>query len=125
MLKKIIGCETVFNQGNNIHKLSLLKIKILIFKLQGDPTFPPHQDMMAGWYETDYVTVGIAIDNATRQNGCFGWFQIVTHTIISKKSFIQPRSYFGKEWTPLETSVVKFLFLGSDTTQINFPITHW
>lgn len=51
--------------------VSLFKEKIN-FKMPGGGGFEPHQDSQAGWgdYASNFISVMICIDEATRENGC-------------------------------------------------------
>jgi hypothetical protein len=42
------------------------------FKLPGGDGFKPHQDQQAGWtaYASLFITVMVAVDDATAENGC-------------------------------------------------------
>jgi len=62
------------------------------FKMAGGDGFKPHQDQQAGWstYASLFVTVLVAIDDATLENGCLE-LSAGQHT----------RGLIGKEWTPL------------------------
>lgn len=62
------------------------------FKLPGGDGFTPHQDAQAGWerYGTLHISVMVAIDKATRENGAL---RIASSHGLSR--------LIGGEWTPL------------------------
>ena len=81
-------------------KCSLFKDK-LNYKIAGDTHFPSHQDMLAGWPETNYITVGIAIDYATTENGCLYMAPNQHHSKLSSVKSIIPDDQI-KQWIPME-----------------------
>jgi hypothetical protein len=62
------------------------------FKLPGGDGFKPHQDQQAGWstYASLFVTVLVAVDAATVDNGC-----------LELAAGHHTRGLVGREWAPL------------------------
>jgi hypothetical protein len=65
------------------------------FKLPGGDGFKPHQDQQAGWsvYASLFITVMVAVDNATAENGC-----------LEIAAGQHKRGMLGAEWKPLSPS---------------------
>jgi len=83
--------------GDNVARLLgepavLFKDKINL-KLPGGDGFKPHQDHQAGWwrYASMFVSVLVAIDDATEENGC-----------LEVAFGHHDRGMIGKEWAPLD-----------------------
>jgi 2-aminoethylphosphonate dioxygenase len=62
------------------------------FKLPGGDGFKPHQDQQAGWtaYASRFITVMVAVDDATAENGC-----------LEIAPGQHRRGMLGPEWKPL------------------------
>jgi hypothetical protein len=62
------------------------------FKLPGGGGFEPHQDSQAGWgdYATLFITAAVAVDSATRENGC-----------LELAHWSHRRELIGPLWQPL------------------------
>jgi hypothetical protein len=62
------------------------------FKLPGGDGFKPHQDQQAGWtvYASLFITVMVAVDDATAENGC-----------LEIAPGQHRRGMLGPEWKPL------------------------
>ncbi len=65
------------------------------FKLPGGDGFKPHQDQQAGWsvYASLFITVMVAVDDATAENGC-----------LEIAAGHHRRGMLGPEWQPLSAS---------------------
>lgn len=65
------------------------------FKLPGGDGFKPHQDQQAGWsvYASLFITVMVAVDDATAENGC-----------LEIAPGQHKRGMLGPEWKPLSDS---------------------
>jgi 2-aminoethylphosphonate dioxygenase len=65
------------------------------FKLPGGDGFKPHQDQQAGWsaYAALFITVMVAVDDATAENGC-----------LEIAPGQHRRGMLGPEWKPLSAS---------------------
>ncbi len=65
------------------------------FKLPGGDGFKPHQDQQAGWsvYASLFITVMVAVDDATAENGC-----------LEIAPGHHKRGLLGPEWRPLSAS---------------------
>ena len=93
------GFKAVFDGDKLLGRVSdllgepavLFKDKIN-FKLPGGGGFEPHQDQQAGWstYAPLFVTVLVAIDDATEANGC-----------LELAAGHHTRGLIGREWAPL------------------------
>jgi 2-aminoethylphosphonate dioxygenase len=68
------------------------------FKLPGGGGFEPHQDIQPGWddYAPYFVSVAIAIDDSTMENGCLE---------VSKGQ--HKRGWLGERWKPLTGEQLK------------------
>ena len=88
------------------------------FKLQGGGAFPPHQDAPAytQFGQINHVTIMIAIDPATLENGCL---EVVprSHTLgilpQEKDATIQQTWCDQQKWIPLECKTGSILIFGS------------
>jgi len=73
------------------------------FKLPGSGGFEPHQDAQAGWnvYASLFITAAIALDVATRENGC-----------LELAHWPHRRELIGDLWAPLgDAAVAKLEFV--------------
>jgi 2-aminoethylphosphonate dioxygenase len=63
------------------------------FKMPGGDGFKPHQDQQAGWtrYASLFITVLVAVDDATAENGC-----------LEIAAGQHRRGMLGAEWQPLQ-----------------------
>jgi len=94
------GFDRLLNSGRLLEatsalfgeKAALFKDKIN-FKMPGGDGFKPHQDQQAGWskYASLFITVMIAIDDSTLENGC-----------LEIAAGQHRRGLLGPEWRPLE-----------------------
>ena len=78
------------------HRPTLMKDKFN-FKKPGEGSFPPHQDAQSGWPNHNCLTIGIAVDKADNENGCF---KIVKGEHTSTHGEL--KQVLPKEWCDLQ-----------------------
>ena len=109
-LEKLLGAKPV-----------LYKEK-LNYKLAGDPPFPPHQDVMAGWPKTKYVTLGISIDASTQENGCLWFVPEKHHSELSReRAMIEPEVLKSDEWVCMPLGSGSIILFDGLTPHRSFP----
>jgi 2-aminoethylphosphonate dioxygenase len=92
--------------GQLLNEDAILFKEKINFKMPGGDGFKPHQDSQAGWntYATDFVSVLLAIDPATPENGCL---QVAPGT---------HRAGVSREWEPLsEADMASMTFINCAT----------